>query len=257
MQAITLNGVAVEANKKAFGVGRVAAWKPGALQAASSNVNIVKAPESLEKIMDRCRESLRDWQNEAYARRYVDVVDKVLQAERRIVPHARPELTIKVAQSLYQLMAYKDEYEVARLFTNGDFEKELHQKFEGDFSLRFHLSPPWLAKRDPVTGIPRKVTFGPQTMHVFRLLARLKFLRGTWLDVFGYSAERRMERALVQDYRRAVLDMAQHLNASNYAAAIALGELPTTVRGYGHIKAANAEDYRRAFERRQADAPAG
>lgn len=239
MQAITLNGVAVEANKKAFGVGRVAAWKPGALQAASSNVTLVKAPESLEKIMDRCRESLREWQNEAYARQYVDVVDKVLQAERRVVPDSRPELTIKVAQSLYQLMAYKDEYEVARLFTNGDFEKELHQKFEGDFSLRFHLSPPWLAKRDPVTGIPRKVTFGPKTMHVFRLLAHFKFLRGTWLDVFGYSAERRMERALVQDYRRAVLDMAQHLNASNYAAAIALGELPTTVRGYGHIKAAN------------------
>jgi indolepyruvate ferredoxin oxidoreductase len=239
MQAITLNGVAVAANKKAFGIGRVAAWKPGALQTAASNVTLIKAPESLEKIIERCRESLRNWQNEAYARQYVDVIDEVLQAERRVLPDARPELTINVARSLHQLMAYKDEYEVARLFTNGDFEKELNEKFEGDFSLRFHLSPPVLAKRDPVTGIPRKVTLGPQTMHVFRLLARLKFLRGTWLDLFGYSAERKMERALVQDYRHAILSMAKHLDATNYADAMALAQSPAMVRGYGHIKTRN------------------
>ncbi|HUH60318.1 MAG TPA: indolepyruvate ferredoxin oxidoreductase family protein [Candidimonas sp.] len=254
MQAITLNAVAVEANKKAFGIGRVAAWKPGALQAAGAHATVIKAPESLEKIVDRCRVSLRDWQNEAYARQYVDVVEIVLQAERRVFPHARPELTIKVAQSLHQLMAYKDEYEVARLFTNGEFEKELNETFEGDFSLRFHLAPPWLAKRDPVTSIPRKVTFGPQTMHVFRLLARLKFLRGTWLDMFGYSAERKMERALIKDYRRAVLNMAQGLDASNYADAMTLAQSPAMVRGYGHIKAANAETYRQALDRREARA---
>src|SRR3546814_13301859 len=108
-------------------------------------------------------------------------------------------------------MAYKDEYEVARLFTNGDFRKELAEKFEGDFSLQFHLAPPLLARRDPRTGIPRKMTFGARTETLFRLLAHGKKLRGTWLDIFSYSAERKMERKLIAEYRQAIVQRQEQL----------------------------------------------
>jgi indolepyruvate ferredoxin oxidoreductase len=149
-------------------------------------------------------------------------------------------------------MAYKDEYEVARLFTNGDFRKELSEAFEGDYTLRFHLAPPLLARRDPATGIPRKMTFGPATETIFKLLARGKFLRGTWLDVFSYSAERKMERGLIREYRAAIQAMLDTLNKDNFNIALELAALPHMVRGFGHVKEANVQAYRTRFAELQA-----
>lgn len=255
MQALTLNGIAVEANQKAFRVGRLAAHKPDAFKAQAAAVEkavVIHMPESLEKIVDRCRNSLTAYQDAAYAQRYTAVVEAVRDAEQALRPGARPQLTIKVAQSLHKLMAYKDEYEVARLFTNGEFHKALHEQFEGDFTLQFHLAPPLLAKRDPLTGIPRKITLGPRTEAVFRLLARCKVIRGSWFDIFSYTSERKMERQLIRDYRAAVLTMLNYLSVDNFPIALELAELPQTVRGFGHIKAANVESYRQKLEQLQA-----
>ncbi|GAB2893617.1 indolepyruvate ferredoxin oxidoreductase family protein [Paralcaligenes ginsengisoli] len=245
-QALELNGVAVQANQEAFRAGRIVAQNPQALAplaAPRAQAVVVHFPESLDKIVERCRADLTTYQNAAYARRYTDVVDAVLAAEQALRPKAKPALAIKVAQSLHKLMAYKDEYEVARLFTNGDFRRELHEKFEGEFTLQFHMAPPLLARRDPLTGIPRKISLGPRTEKALALLARCKTLRGSWLDVFGYSAERKMERQLIRDYRKAVLGALENLDERNYGVVLELAGLPQMVRGYGHIKLASVGQY--------------
>ncbi len=252
--ALGLNGVAVQANQEAFRLGRLAASQPQALQPARTDEKavVVHMPESLDTIVERCRASLTAYQDERYARQYTGLVDKVLAAERALHPDARPRLAPRVARSLYKLMAYKDEYEVARLYTDGDFRKELAEKFEGDYTLQFHLAPPLLARRDPRTGIPRKMTFGPGMEKAFRLLARCKKLRGTWLDVFSYSGERKMERRLIVEYRQAVLSMLEQLNEGNFAKALELAELPQMIRGFGHVKQANAKAYEERLSQLQA-----
>ncbi|WP_442595775.1 indolepyruvate ferredoxin oxidoreductase family protein [Parapusillimonas sp. JC17] len=246
MHALVLNGVAVQANREAFRMGRLAAARPEALSPESQRreqVVTLHAPESLETIVERCRVSLTAYQNASYARQYTEIVERVRLAEQALHPNARPRLTAKVAQSLHKLMAYKDEYEVARLFTNGDFRRELQEKFEGDFSLRFHLAPPLLARRDPRTGIPRKMTFGPGTERLFRLLARGKALRGTWLDPFSYTEERKMERRLIREFQAALRVMTEHLDERTFPLALELADLPQKVRGFGHIKQANVQAY--------------
>ncbi len=247
MQALKLNGVAVELNQQAFLVGRLAAWQPSVLTTSAEveTAVLIRMPESLETVMKRCRAALTDYQDAAYAQEYTDVVEAVLAAELALWAGTKPRLAVKVAQSLYKLMAFKDEYEVARLFTNGDFHKELHEKFEGDFSLRFHLAPPLLGRRDPVTGAVRKMTFGPGTEKIFKVLAWGKLLRGSWLDIFSYTAERKMERRLIKEYRSAVLSMLGDLRVDNFSTALELADLPQLVRGYGHIKAANVANYER------------
>ncbi|TCT09136.1 indolepyruvate ferredoxin oxidoreductase family protein [Paralcaligenes ureilyticus] len=250
-QALVLNGVAVQANQAAFKAGRMLAHKPEALAQLArpeAHAVVVHFPEPLAKIVERCRADLDAYQNAAYAKRYTDVVDAVLAAEQRCRPNAKPVLAAKVAQALHKLMAYKDEYEVARLFTNGEFRRELSEQFEGDFTLQFHMAPPLLARRDPATGIPRKISLGQGTEKVLAVLARCKTLRGSWLDVFGYSAERKMERRLIDDYRQAILGALEKLDEGNFATLLALAELPQMVRGYGHIKMANVEQYQAKFK---------
>lgn len=163
----------------------------------------------------------------------------VQTVEEAVRPGEKPILTAKVAQALHKLMAYKDEYEVARLFTNTEFRSALNEQFEGNFTLKFHLAPPILARRNPLTGIPGKMEFGPWLEHVFRILAHGKHVRGTWLDVFSYTRERRMERRLVRDYQRAIQSMAEQLSEQNFALALELAELPKDVRGFGHVKERN------------------
>jgi indolepyruvate ferredoxin oxidoreductase len=146
------------------------------------------------------------------------------------------KLTDAVARFYFKLMAYKDEYEVARLYTRPEFRQRLQATFEGDYTLKFHLAPPILAKPDPVTGVPRKREFGPWMMTAFRLLAKLRGLRGTALDVFGRTEERRMERQLIADYERTVDELLAKLDRENHATAVAIASIPDEIRGYGHIK---------------------
>jgi indolepyruvate ferredoxin oxidoreductase len=140
-------------------------------------------------------------------------------------------------------MSYKDEYEVARLYSNGDFERRLKQQFAGDYTLKVHLSPPIFNPHDKLTGKPKKIAFGPWMLKAFRLLSRLKGLRGTRLDVFGYTAERKTERRLIEDYREMVEGILPVLNLENQALVASIAALPDMIRGYGHVKNESLEKY--------------
>ncbi|UCH40961.1 MAG: indolepyruvate ferredoxin oxidoreductase family protein, partial [Gammaproteobacteria bacterium] len=146
----------------------------------------------------------------------------------------------------FQLLAYKDEYEVARLYSNGEFEKTLSEHFEGDYRLRFHLAPPLLAKRDKITGAPLKREFGGWVMPLFRLLARFRGLRGSALDPFGYSAERKMERQLIADFERDSAQLLDGLNRQNIGTAVTIASLPQKIRGFGHVKQDSIETFHQA-----------
>jgi indolepyruvate ferredoxin oxidoreductase len=148
-------------------------------------------------------------------------------------------LALAVAKNLFKLMAYKDEYEVARLYTDGNFAAQLAKQFKGDFRLSFHLAPPILGQKDPFTGKPLKTRFGPWMMTGFRLLAKLKRLRGTAFDVFGRTAERRMERQLIADYRAMIEGLLTDPRRASSATALELASVPETIRGFGHVKEAN------------------
>ena len=206
-RAIELNGVAVAANRAAFDSGRLAAHQPDALSTAlrpRAQVVQLHVPESFEHAVARRLADLTAYQDADYARQYQDVVERVAARERELAPDAKPRLALAVARSLFKLMAYKDEYEVARLYTGDAFRAQLQDQFEGEYSLRFHMAPPIFARKDPRTGVPRKMTLGPRTMTALKLLARFKRVRGTWLDPFGRTAERKMERALIAEYRQTV-----------------------------------------------------
>jgi len=240
-KAIEVNNVAVEFNKQAFIWGRRAAWNLEAVQSQlEDKVEPFTPLETLEDIVDYRAEQLTAYQNEAYAKQYRDFVERVRRTEESIKP-GETRLARAVAKSLHKLMAYKDEYEVARLFTSGDFEKRLKRQFQGDFKLRFHMAPPILAGKDPVTGRPKKRAFPGWTLHAFKALAAMKFLRGTKLDPFGYSAERRTERRLIGEYRQTVESMLDDLSAANYEPSVQVAELPQQMRGFGHVKLANIE----------------
>ena len=145
--------------------------------------------------------------------------------------------------ALAKLMSYKDEYEVARLYTNGDFKRRLKQQFGGDYKLKVHLSPPLFNPRDKVTGKLRKLAFGAWMFKAFRVLARLKGLRGTALDVFGYTGERKSERQLIEDYRKMIEGILPVLKRENQALIASIAALPDTIRGYGHVKEESLQKY--------------
>ena len=165
----------------------------------------------------------------------------------------RTGLAEAVARNLFRLMSYKDEYEVARLYTSGEFEADLNRQFEGDFRLRFHLAPPLLARRDPETGELRKREFGPWIFGAFRVLARMRRLRATRLDLFGRTAERRMERRLIEEYRETVGEILDRLAPANHEAAVALASVPEGIKGFGHVKERSVEAARRRAERLEAE----
>ena len=153
-----------------------------------------------------------------------------------------------MAQSYHKLLAYKDEYEVARLYSNGDFEKSLAAQFEGDYRLRFHLAPPLLAKRDPASGKPLKREYGGWVLGLFGLLARLKGLRGGALDIFGHTAERKLERELITQYEQDIDIILGQVTSQNLAIAVEMASLPLKIRGFGHVKLANIEQAKRRGE---------
>jgi indolepyruvate ferredoxin oxidoreductase len=238
-RAIELNGVAIEANRQTFGWGRLAAHDLGKAIAAARPLlpDETPSPPSLEDVIARRAAFLTEYQDGAYARRYLTLVTAVKDAEGTRAP-GRSGLAAAVATNFFKLMAYKDEYEVARLFTDGRFMAKLKRQFAGDFKLQFHLAPPFMA-RDQNTGHPRKRAFGPWMFSVFRLLARLRRLRGTRFDPFGYMAERRAERALISDYEMLMAEIIARLGPDNHALALELASVPGDIRGFGHVKERN------------------
>ena len=238
LKAIELNGVAIEANQKAFEWGRRAAVNVQQVEniATPAKPVVVQMPQNLETLIRRRVAFLTDYQSARYARRYEDLLAQVRDAEAGI--GAGEALTKAVAKYLFKLMSYKDEYEVARLYTNGDFDKRLQESFEGDFKVTYNLAPPLLSKRD-AHGHLVKRRYGSWMKLAFRFLAPLKGLRGTALDVFGYSAERKLERALIRDYEALIRELLTILSPKNHRAAVELASLPERIRGFGHVKEAN------------------
>ncbi|MDP9108424.1 MAG: indolepyruvate ferredoxin oxidoreductase family protein [Pseudomonadota bacterium] len=235
MRAIELNGVAIESNKKSFLWGRRAAVDVKRVEAIAipGKPVLLQMPQSLDTLIKRRAAFLTDYQNAAYADRFMALVDQVRAAETRL--ELGNKLTTAVAKSYSKLMAYKDEYEVARLYTDGQFVDKLKAQFEGNFSLKFNLAPPLLSKKDE-HGHLIKAEYGSWVWRAFGVLAKLKGLRGTRLDLFGYSAERKRERALIGGYRNTVLSLLDTLNADNHAVAVELASLPEKIRGFGHVK---------------------
>ena len=228
--AVKLNGVGVKMNLAAFAWGRRAAVDIAAVRAVIG-AKASPHPQTLDDVVARRVAFLISYQNAAYAESYRSFVDKV---------KAKSEpLALAVAKNLFKLMAYKDEYEVARLYSDGAFAENLAKQFKGDFKLKFHLAPPILGRVDAFTGKPLKSVLGPQMMTGFKLLARLKVLRGTAFDLFGRTAERKMERQLIADYRTQIEALMPKLNATTLATAIEIASLPEMIRGFGHVKAAN------------------
>jgi indolepyruvate ferredoxin oxidoreductase len=239
--AIELNAVAVEMNKKAFLWGRRAAQAPEAVTALAEPAAIVPPrPKTLDEVIETRVDFLTAYQDAAYAARYRALVDKVRAAEMRSASGAgSTRLTEAVAHNYFKLLAYKDEYEVARLHTDPAFWARVNDSFEGDFEVRFHLAPPLLARPDPATGRIRKQAFGPRMLTVFRWLAKLRRLRGSRWDVFGYSAERRAERALIAQYERDVAELLDGLSFLRLPQAVEIANLPDQIRGFGPVKERN------------------
>ena len=239
-KAIELNGAAVDANQRAFDWGRLAFHDPAVVErqahpaeAAAASDRIIAS--DLDTAIARRVDFLAAYQNAGLAQRYRSLVDRVRSTESRIAGGST-RLTDAVARNYFKLLAIKDEYEVARLYTDGEFERQVAAAFEGDYTLRYHFAPPLWVKPDKVTGAPVKRAYGAWMRPVLKVLAKFKGVRGTMLDPFGYTEERRLERRLVTDYELAVEELERGLRADNLAFAVEVATLPTTIRGYGHVK---------------------
>jgi indolepyruvate ferredoxin oxidoreductase len=238
MRAIELNNVAIENNKTAFEWGRRAAHDTAAVQKLVTPGQVIefKKRETIETLVKRRAEFLTAYQNAAYAEQYKAFVAKVQQSENALV--GKSSLTEAVARYLFKLMAYKDEYEVARLHADTGFVERVNGMFEGDFKLNYHLAPPLIARKN-AKGELQKQKFGPSMLTGFRLLAKLKGLRGTAFDIFGRTEERKTERALIGEYRASIDEVLAALQAGNHALALEIASLPEQIRGYGHVKDRN------------------
>jgi indolepyruvate ferredoxin oxidoreductase len=243
-RAIELNGVSVEMNSQAFLWGRRAAHDAAAveqlLDQSSSATQEAEAPQTLQEMIDRRADFLAAYQNNAYGQKYRSFVAKVSEAEAAKTA-GRSGLAEAVARYYFKLLAYKDEYEVARLYTDGSFAREVAKQFTGDYKLKYHLAPPILGRRDEHTGLPRKTEFGSWMKPAFAILARFKGLRGTAFDPFGYSDERRTERALIAEYEKTIESVLGGLHLETHELAVEIAQVPEQIRGYGHVKARNIE----------------
>ena len=246
-QAIELNGVALRLNKSAFLWGRRAAVNIDAvLNQIGDDKSVRTALSAAQDIIDWRFDYLVKYQNKAWADRYLALVNAVRQIEPEDGDEA---LTISVAKNAFRLMSYKDEYEVARLYSDGTFMDSLRAQFDGEFKINFHLAPPFLAKLNTFTGLPMKRKLPGATLTLFKLLARLKGLRGTRFDPFGRSEERRMERALIRDYHDLVHYLLSEVNPENYGKVVEIAALAGKIKGFGHIKMANIERYQAQLDR--------
>jgi len=244
LRAIELNGVAVEFNRKAFTWGRRAAVDLARVERLATPAEIVSLSQAfsrnLDELIARRVEFLTAYQDAAYAARYTTLLERVRAAESKL--GAGTALTEAVARYAFKLMAYKDEYEVARLYADPAFARKIEGMFEGGYRLRFHLAPPIFGKADPRTGEARKSEFGPWMMPALRILAKLKGLRGTLLDIFGYTEERRTERGLIRDYEATVSELLERLERGNHELAVDIARIPDRIRGFGHVKRRNLSE---------------
>lgn len=249
MQAIELNALQVAFNKQAFAWGRTAACDPEGLDQrtrisaspADSPAQVIefKRTLTLDDVITRRVAFLSAYQNPAYAEQYRTFVANIQQTEHQLhadgATRGSTRLSMAVATYLFKLMAYKDEYEVARLYTDGVFSAKIANMFEGDYKIKFHLAPPLFAKHD-ANGHLIKQEFGPWMMRAFGVLAKCKFLRGSKLDIFGYTKERKEERDLITHYRQTIAALLPRLTLENLATAVAIASIPEEIRGYGHVK---------------------
>ncbi|MGI9465035.1 MAG: DUF6537 domain-containing protein, partial [Aestuariivirgaceae bacterium] len=241
-KAIGINGVAVKMNQQAFLWGRRAAHDLPAVETVLGKAASQEPrTETLDRIIEDRIAFLTDYQDADYAEQYRRFVDEVRIAEVDVASDST-RLSRAVARYLFKLMAYKDEYEVARLYTGKPFTDQLNRTFKGDYTLKFHLAPPLLAKRDPATGRQVKQAFGPWMMRAFGALSRLKGLRGSAFDIFGYTAERKRERAMIGEYRQTISGMLPGLSAKNLSLAVDVAAIPEHIRGYGHVKQRHVEE---------------
>ena len=238
LRAIELNGVAVDFNKKAFLWGRRAAADLPRVERLATPAEIVPISQAfsrdLDELIARRVEFLTAYQDAAYAARYRALVERVREAEAQKA--GRAGLAETVARNYFKLMAYKDEYEVARLYAASSFGSKIAGMFEGSYRLRFHLAPPIFNRPDPGTGEATKSEFGPWVMTAFRVLAKLKWVRGTPLDVFGTTRERKTERRLIVDYEATVSELLERLDRDNHGLAVEIASIPDRIRGFGHVK---------------------
>ncbi len=248
LRAIELNGVAVDFNKQAFSWGRVFVDNQQAVLDIIASGGVKEADKlTLAQRISLRNDELTAYQNKDYAAKYQSLISKVQSAETRLAitddTLTNNALTEAVALYAYKLMSYKDEYEVARLYASSEFTDKLNKQFEGDFKLEFNLAPPMIAPKDKRTGLPRKIKLGGWMLSAFGLLAKFKGLRGTAFDIFGKTAERKMERTLRDDYLVLIENLLAELNADNYAEAVALANSPKLIKGYGHVKERHVETY--------------
>ena len=241
-KSLEMNNVAVSFNIQALRWGRYAAIDGQAVEKAAGikvEEKLYQIPTSFEDIMAHWKKFLTDYQNKAYADRYERLVKRV-----KMIDHSlkREELSLNVAKYYAKLLAVKDEYEVARLYTDGTFMKELYDQFEGPVKINYYLAPPLFAKRDAFTGELKKKKYGSWMVYGFRLLSKLKGIRGTPFDIFGYTKDRKKERALITEYEAQIDYLLEKLNPENYDIAVALASLPEHIRGYGHVKDRHLRD---------------
>jgi indolepyruvate ferredoxin oxidoreductase len=242
LRAIEINGVSIDENVRAFHWGRIAAEEPEYVIGAARLPIEAPAEKTLEELVKHRADLLVAYQNEDYAELYRTFISRVETAEESVHPGQRG-LTRAVATYLYKLMAYKDEYEVARLYASPVFTEKLASTFSGNYSVSFHLAPPIFNRGLDEQGRPRKTRFGAWMLPLFKLLARGKVLRGSRLDLFGWLPERREERALLDEYRELVEELLVDLRPANLTAAVELASLPDQVRGYGPVKTASIVEF--------------
>src|SRR5438067_435159 len=255
-QAIEVNGVSIKMNTEAFRLGRLAAADPARLAAMMKGQDETVAPKtldamSLDEIIVHRSALLTNYQDAELAERYRNLVSQVRDAA--LSGGFGDALPRAVAISYAKLLAYKDEYEVARLYTDGNFEKQIRDQFEGDFKFNFNLAPPLLGGGTDALGRPRKRAFGAWMMPVFRLLAKMRGLRGTAFDIFGYSADRRLERDLIAGYEKDVTHVLSVLSPLNLDTAIEILSLPDRIRGYGPVKEKSVHDAKARYAQLAAD----
>ena len=238
-KAIEINGLSVEVNKLAFLWGRRTAHDGKRVSELTSSIvagfGLKDPPEGLDELIQHRADVLRDYQNKSYVQRYLHLVERVRTLEIDRVPGST-EFTEAVASYYFKLLAYKDEYEVARLYTNGDFMQKIKGRFEGDYKLKLHLAPPLFSRRDAHSGEPVKTAYGAWILSAMNLLARFKFLRGTAFDPFGKTAERKMERRLIEEYEQIIEELLRGLSKKNHALAVEIARIPEQIRGYDLVK---------------------